>query len=206
MCTARENPRRSSSCSDLRQLSRPSEQGRADGHDRSHPRRHDARLPVCAAPSTSANRNVPTRKNSTATISRRRICWDMSATSRPVVCAFAISPISRKSSGWPCDRNSATHGSRFSSFAPASSSAAQRLPAPSTATRRNGSEFLEPLRLHALRRWPGIVLLRFRLHRGCPRYDTPSQAISIGVDPYVMIRPEGRWHVPGILERSAIRR
>ena len=31
------------------------------------------------------------------------------------------------------------------------------------------------------------------------------QAISIGADPYVMIRPEGRWHVPGILERSAIR-
>jgi predicted GNAT family N-acyltransferase len=31
------------------------------------------------------------------------------------------------------------------------------------------------------------------------------RAISIGVDPYVMIRPEGRWHVPGILERSAIR-
>ena len=31
------------------------------------------------------------------------------------------------------------------------------------------------------------------------------QAVSIGVDPYIMIRPEGRWHVPGILERSAIR-
>ena len=31
------------------------------------------------------------------------------------------------------------------------------------------------------------------------------QAISIGVDPYIMIRPEGRWHVPGVLERSAIR-
>jgi predicted GNAT family N-acyltransferase len=31
------------------------------------------------------------------------------------------------------------------------------------------------------------------------------RAISIGVDPYVMIRPEGRWHVPGILERSALR-
>jgi predicted GNAT family N-acyltransferase len=31
------------------------------------------------------------------------------------------------------------------------------------------------------------------------------QAISLGVDPYIMIRPEGRWHVPGILERSAIR-
>jgi len=31
------------------------------------------------------------------------------------------------------------------------------------------------------------------------------QAISLGADPYIMIRPEGRWHVPGILERSAIR-
>jgi predicted GNAT family N-acyltransferase len=31
------------------------------------------------------------------------------------------------------------------------------------------------------------------------------QAIAIGIDPYIMIRPEGRWHVPGILERSAIR-
>jgi predicted GNAT family N-acyltransferase len=31
------------------------------------------------------------------------------------------------------------------------------------------------------------------------------QAISLGVDPYVMIRPEGRWHTPGILERSAVR-
>jgi len=28
-------------------------------------------------------------------------------------------------------------------------------------------------------------------------------SISIGADPYVIIRPEGRWHVPGILERSA---
>jgi len=31
------------------------------------------------------------------------------------------------------------------------------------------------------------------------------KAITIGVDPYIMIRPEGRWHVPGVLERSAIR-
>jgi len=30
-------------------------------------------------------------------------------------------------------------------------------------------------------------------------------AIAIGADPYVLIRPEGRWHVPGILERSASR-
>jgi len=30
-------------------------------------------------------------------------------------------------------------------------------------------------------------------------------AITIETDPYVLIRPEGRWHVPGILERSAAR-
>jgi predicted GNAT family N-acyltransferase len=31
------------------------------------------------------------------------------------------------------------------------------------------------------------------------------QAIALGVDPYITIRPEGRWHTPGILERSAMR-
>jgi predicted GNAT family N-acyltransferase len=30
-------------------------------------------------------------------------------------------------------------------------------------------------------------------------------AVTLHSDPYVMIRPEGRWHVPGILEYSAIR-
>ena len=28
-------------------------------------------------------------------------------------------------------------------------------------------------------------------------------AISIGIDPYVIIRPEGRWHLPGVLEQSS---
>ncbi len=32
-----------------------------------------------------------------------------------------------------------------------------------------------------------------------------EDAIKISDDPYVLIRPEGRWHVPGILERSAER-
>lgn len=32
-----------------------------------------------------------------------------------------------------------------------------------------------------------------------------SDAVGLGTDPYVMIRPEGRWHTPGILERSAVR-
>ena len=31
-------------------------------------------------------------------------------------------------------------------------------------------------------------------------------AVAIGTDPYVLIRPEGRWHLPGILENSAIPR
>jgi hypothetical protein len=31
------------------------------------------------------------------------------------------------------------------------------------------------------------------------------QAVAIGADPYVIIRPEGRWHKPGILEKSAAR-
>ncbi len=32
-----------------------------------------------------------------------------------------------------------------------------------------------------------------------------EDAVKIGDDPYVLIRPEGRWHVPGILEQSANR-
>ena len=30
-------------------------------------------------------------------------------------------------------------------------------------------------------------------------------AIRLGTDPFVIIRPEGRWHEPGILERSSFR-
>jgi predicted GNAT family N-acyltransferase len=35
--------------------------------------------------------------------------------------------------------------------------------------------------------------------------DKHPEAIGIGADPYVIIRPEGRWHLPGVLERSASR-
>lgn len=35
--------------------------------------------------------------------------------------------------------------------------------------------------------------------------DRHPQAITLRTDPYVIIRPEGRWHVPGILEQSAQR-
>jgi len=30
-------------------------------------------------------------------------------------------------------------------------------------------------------------------------------ALSLASDPYVLIRPEGEWHRPGVLERSAVR-
>ena len=30
-------------------------------------------------------------------------------------------------------------------------------------------------------------------------------SIRLGAEPYLMIRPEGRWHKPGILEYSASR-
>jgi predicted GNAT family N-acyltransferase len=32
-----------------------------------------------------------------------------------------------------------------------------------------------------------------------------ANAIAIGQDPYVVIRPEGRWHTPGVLEASRVR-
>jgi predicted GNAT family N-acyltransferase len=35
--------------------------------------------------------------------------------------------------------------------------------------------------------------------------DRHPEAISIGIDPYVIIRPEGQWHMPSILERSVSR-
>jgi predicted GNAT family N-acyltransferase len=36
-------------------------------------------------------------------------------------------------------------------------------------------------------------------------FERSPDAISLGIDPYVLIRPEGRWHAPGVLERSAKR-
>ena len=35
--------------------------------------------------------------------------------------------------------------------------------------------------------------------------DPNPNAIRIGVDPYVLMRPEGRWDEPGILDQSAKR-
>lgn len=34
-------------------------------------------------------------------------------------------------------------------------------------------------------------------------FEADADALKIGDDPYRLIRPEGRWHMPGVLERSA---
>ena len=41
-----------------------------------------------------------------------------------------------------------------------------------------------------------------RLRRNADQDRRHPTAITIGVDPYTIIRPEGRWHLPGILENS----
>jgi predicted GNAT family N-acyltransferase len=35
--------------------------------------------------------------------------------------------------------------------------------------------------------------------------DRAEKPVAIGADPYVLIRPEGRWHAAGVLDRSALR-
>jgi hypothetical protein len=35
--------------------------------------------------------------------------------------------------------------------------------------------------------------------------DRHPDAIALGTDPYRIIRPEGRWHMPSVLEKSASR-
>ena len=50
-----------------------------------------------------------------------------------------------------------------------------------------------------------FVFSDFAYVEGVVEIDKDPDAITIGCDPYVIIRPEGRWHVPGILERSASR-
>jgi hypothetical protein len=59
-------------------------------------------------------------RSSTATISRERICSAMSGMSPPPLCAFAISRISRRLSGWRCAPSFAVGGLRNGSCKPAS--------------------------------------------------------------------------------------
>jgi hypothetical protein len=33
----------------------------------------------------------------------------------------------------------------------------------------------------------------------------PADAVTIDADPFVLLRPEGEWDAPGVLDRSAIR-
>ena len=50
---------------------------------------------------------------------------------------------------------------------------------------------------------PGLAFSDHQYVEILAEVEPHPNAICIGVDPYLTIRPEGRWHVPGVLERSA---
>ena len=50
-----------------------------------------------------------------------------------------------------------------------------------------------------------FVFSDFRYVETVMRTSRSNQAFSIGVDPYVLIRPEGQWNRPSVLDRSANR-
>ena len=41
--------------------------------------------------------------------------------------------------------------------------------------------------------------------RCAPRSNARTDAITVMSDPYVIVRPEGRWDTPGALDNSAAR-
>jgi predicted GNAT family N-acyltransferase len=65
--------------------------------------------------------------------------------------------------------------------------------------------FWEQFSFHALEGGREFVFSDFDYVEVALETAPHPKAIAIGVDPYIMIRPEGRWHVPGVLERSAMR-
>ena len=52
---------------------------------------------------------------------------------------------------------------------------------------------------------PGFAFSDFDYVEMVAHVEPHPDAIRLGADPYKMIRPEGRWHVPGVLDESAIR-
>ena len=52
---------------------------------------------------------------------------------------------------------------------------------------------------------PEFVFSDFEYVEMVAHVEPHPDAVRLGADPYKVIRPEGRWHVPGILEASATR-
>jgi predicted GNAT family N-acyltransferase len=50
---------------------------------------------------------------------------------------------------------------------------------------------------------PELVFSDFDYVEMIARVEPHPDAITLGADPYKVIRPEGRWHVPGVLDASA---
>ncbi len=52
---------------------------------------------------------------------------------------------------------------------------------------------------------PNFIFSDFEYIEIAAELEPDPQAITLGSEPYLIIRPEGRWHKPGILEQSASR-
>lgn len=52
---------------------------------------------------------------------------------------------------------------------------------------------------------PALVFSDFDYVEMVARIEPHPDAVRVGTDPYKVIRPEGRWHVPGILDASSAR-
>ena len=139
--SARVSPRSEPANEDaaaLRRLSRPRESRRTvrDGRAiarRRHARHDDPQRGLYGGAGMSLRRGIRRQRffgNSSDWLCRRRACR--------VACASGISPISQRSNGSRFGASFARRGSRSSSCAPASSSAAPRDIGESTATHRSG--------------------------------------------------------------------
>lgn len=65
--------------------------------------------------------------------------------------------------------------------------------------------FWNKLGFHVMENTRRFVFSDFEYIEVIADIEPDPHAITIGDDPYMVIRPEGRWHVPGVLEQSASR-
>jgi predicted GNAT family N-acyltransferase len=65
-------------------------------------------------------------------------------------------------------------------------------------------DFWKRFGFHVLEDGKGFVFSGYDYVEVIADIERDASAVSIGNDPYLIIRPEGRWHMPGVLELSAM--
>ncbi|MEO1338751.1 MAG: GNAT family N-acetyltransferase [Myxococcota bacterium] len=65
--------------------------------------------------------------------------------------------------------------------------------------------FYEKLGFRTNDRTAGIVFSGYDFIEIVMDINPTSTSLSLEADPYTIIRPEGKWHEPGVLEKSAVR-